>query len=721
MTRRTSRIHTALRSAVAVLVLLAMAAAPTLALDEPPRLADQVTDQAGVLTAAEEAEVGAALEQLRSDASVQLFAAYIDTTGGQDVNAFTEATAVASSLGGNDALIVVAIEDRSYSMWVGPSLDEITDDEIDAILTDALEPGLADGEFAAAMVSAAAATGLAAGTDVAGTPAPATPAVPAATSGSGTGGSGTGDASGGGLDLTPIFAVLLVGGGILLVGRAVWRRRAADKAQAATLDALNREANKSLLETDEALKDAADDVEFAAAQWGDQEVAPYRDAIGQAGAELRAAFSLRQRLDDAEPETPPERDAMLHEIVARCTRAKGLLDAQEERFDQLRDLQVAAPAQLAALPEAIDTLRARRAAGEATATRLRAAYAMSSTASIDGNLEEAGKALDTATAEAGRGAAVVATRPADGVLALRRAQDAMAGATRLVEGVERLAASLDDAAARLPGELEAAARDVAAARDAVRQMPPAPPGGAGPATDPAAALRAAEATLSDARHAAEARPLDPLAAFERASAANQAADAIVAGVADAQAQLVRRQQVAATAVASAQGRVTRAVDFITTRRHGVGETARTRAAEAEVRLDEARGMVTTSPETATTNANRASQLADEAYRLAAGEFEQWNQGSGPVAGPYHGGPSQGSQVGTAILGGVIGAVLSGAAGSNRGTGSGWGGSPWGGAPGGRPSTGGFGLPSGRGRTGGGGFSLPSGGGGGGGRVRGGRW
>ena len=77
------------------------------------------------------------------------------------------------------------------------------------------------------------------------------------------------------------------------------QRRARSKAQGAALDTLNREANRALLAADEALKDAANDVEFAAAQWGDEEVVPYRDAIRHANDELRAAFALRQKLDDA--------------------------------------------------------------------------------------------------------------------------------------------------------------------------------------------------------------------------------------------------------------------------------------------------------------------------------------------------------------------------------------------------------------------------------------
>jgi len=737
MNRRSTHLHPWLRSAAAALLLLALAAAPTLALDQPPRLEGQVTDQAGVLTPAQEAEVAASLEQLRNDTGVQLFTAYVDTTGGGDVNAFTEATALASSLGGNDALILVAIEDRSYSMWVGPSLDEITDDEIDAILTESLEPALADGEFAAAMVSAAAATGLAVRTDAAATTAPATPAVPAPTAGSGSGsGADSGSGStGGGFNLTLILAILLVAGGVFLVARALLQRRANARAQAAALDTLNRDANRALLGADEALKDAVNDVEFAAAQWGDQEVVPYREAIRVANDEMRAAFALRQKLDDAYPERPPERDAMLREVIARCTRAQQGLDAQEQRFDDLRDLEASAPAQLAALPPAIEALRIRRTAADQAAARLRSQYAPSATASVDGNLAEAAKALDAAAGEATRGAGVVGTKPSDGVVALRRAQEAMARATKLVEAVERLAAGLDDAAARLPAELDAAAQDLAAARDAVArlaQVPAVPPTAPGTAAgaDPAGALRAAETALGEARRAAEARPLDPLAALQRAVAANQAADAIVAQVADANAQVARRRQVADAAIATAQGHISRAIDYITTRRHGVGETSRTRAAEAEMRLEEARALAVANPEGATATANRAIELADEAYRLAAGEFEGWNRGGGPVAGPYR---PQGAdaQVIGAVVGGILGAVLSGAARGGGGRGSGWGGSPWGGGGGG-PMTGGFGLPGGGGgggRSRGGGFNMPSGGGGfgggggggGGGRVRGGRW
>ena len=172
-------------------------------------------------------------------------------------------------------------------------------------------------------------------------------------------------------------------------------------------------------------------------------------------------------------------------------------------------------------------------------------------------------------------------------------------------------------------------------------------------------------------------------------------------------------------IATAQAHVERAIDFITTRRHGVGRTARTRAAEADARLTDARSLEVSDPEGATRAAQEATRLADEAYDRAASEFGAWDGGGGPVAGPYSTRNTGGGDLAGAILGGIIGGVLSGG-----GRGSGWGGSPWGGPMGGGSQGGGFGLP---GSGGGGGIGLPGpfggggGGGGGGGRVRGGRW
>jgi uncharacterized membrane protein YgcG len=751
---------------VAAVVWLTLLAASAAAAGEP-RLRTGVTDDAGVLSSAEEAQVAAALQQLRDDHGVQLFVAYIRTTGSSTVTDFATETARVNSLGGNDALLLVAIDDRSDALWVGDSLTNITDTEIDDILTTTVEPRLADGDFAGAMIAGAEAVGEAV-TSAPATPVPATPvptaapATPVPTAAPG----GSAGSTGSGFNLTPILALVLVVGGLLVIGGALWSRRAAARAAAASLETLNRNANRALLAADEALKDAHNDVDFAAAQWGDEEVGPYRAAVSGADAELKAAFGLRQRLDDSEPETPAQREQMLREILARTASITTALDAQEQRFDQLRDLEQSAPEQLAALSGPIESLRARRRTAGPLVDRMTGRYAPSALASIAGNLAETDKALESAAGEADRGRGLVDTQRPQAVVALRRAQTGLAQATQLLDAIERLAQRLDEAAAQLPGELDAAAADVAAARAAVERakaLPPEPrpaspaaaspavaspspaappaatypsspppvaapaapmPATSGPPADPLSALATAEAQLAQARAAAAATPLDPLEAIRLATAANQAADAIVASVQDREARQQRRLQMAATALTSARGHVDRAVDYITTRRHGVGRTARTRAAEAEAQLAEAERLAASDPDASLAAAQRATQLADEAYRRAASQFDAWDAGNGPVAGPYRPPSSAGADIAGAVLGGIIGGILAGG-----GRGSGWGGSPWGGpmsGGGGGRRGGGFGLPGGfggGGRSGGGGFGLPGGfgSGGGGGRVRGGRW
>ena len=696
------------RVVLAMLLAACMVAAPAVVLaQEVPQLRTSVTDDAGVLSSGDATQVADAIERLRDERNVQLFVAFIDTTVPETVTEFTQATADANSLGANDALLLIAIGDRSDALWVGPSLDGITDDEIDDILGNVVEPRLADGDFAGAAVGATEAIGTAVAGAVAPTTAPVTPAP----------GDDQVPDSSGGFSLVPVLAVLLIVGGVFLVGRTFIVRRNAAAADAADRDRLSKQANGALLATDEAVRDADQEVGFAEAQWGEAEATPYREALAKAKAELRAAFAVRQRLDDSEPDTPDQRRQMLQEIVARTSNANQLLQAQASRLDALRDLERTAPEQLAAMPATVDSLRARHASATSTLARLGASYAPSAVGSVTGNLVEADKAIATAGAEAERGRALPDARRADMVVALRRAQVSAASAASLIDAVDHLANSLDGAAARLPQELSAAATDVATARAAVTRaasmpnLPPAPGGQGGSPQDAGAALAAAERLLDEARRVAGARPLDPLAALEQATAANAAADTIVAGLQAAEVQRQRRIQVAVAAVATARGRVDRAIDYITTRRHGVGREARTRAAEAEARLADAERLAQADPESAATVAQRATQLADEAYAIAAREFGAWDSGNGPIAGPYTrqgGSGSAGADIAGAILGGIIGGVLSGG-----GRGSGWGGSSWGG--GGRSGGGGFGLP--RGPLGGGGF----GGGGGGGRVRGGRW
>src|SRR4051794_6935870 len=135
--------------ALLAIALLAASVVPVLAVS-PPRLTDRVTDQTAVL-AARQGEIRAALDRLERDHDVQLWVLFVGTTSGTAITDFADQTARLNSLGVNDALLVVALQDRTDSIWVSDGLPQITTGEIDATISRQVEPRLAGGDFAGAV------------------------------------------------------------------------------------------------------------------------------------------------------------------------------------------------------------------------------------------------------------------------------------------------------------------------------------------------------------------------------------------------------------------------------------------------------------------------------------------------------------------------------------------------------------------------------------------
>jgi uncharacterized membrane protein YgcG len=650
------------------------------------------------VVAGHEAEIRDAVAQVLRDHHVQLFVLFVPTTSDLSAPDFASETARRNSLGADDALLLVAVDDHTDAIWVADGLTNITDAEIDSIISNDLEPGLRGGDFAGAAVAVAKALGDAVET-------------PATEPGGGVTEPGGGvtepvGTPGPAIDLTAPLAVLLIVAGVLLLGR--WLlvrsnvRRAAEEQDRKT-GSIAREANSLLVATDERLRDARQEVDYVEAEFGDAEVGPLRAAIAAAEAEMRAAFEVRQRLDDSEPEDPPSRAKMLTEIVERAKRAGAALDAETERIQKLRDLERDAPSILEGLPAQITSVEGRLPAAEAALTRLQT-YADGTWAAVKGNIAEARKGLDGARAAVERGrAALTAGDRRQAAREASTAQEGVAGAGRLLDAIDKLTESVRDAEARLPDVLRGAQADLATAHSSLA--------GATARADHEARLLAAEAALRRAAAAAAASPPDPVGALRAATDADGTIDATLASVREDAAQRARLAAAVQGSFASATASLNRAADFIATRRSGVGREARTRLAEAQRLLDQATAASTTDPQGAIAVAGRAAQLADDAYRYAQNDFDDWNRG-----GPGLGG-TRGSDVAGSILGGIIGGILSGG-----GTGGGgWGGSPWGssGPFGGGGGGGGWG--GGGGGWGGGGGLGGGGGGGGGGRSRGGRW
>jgi uncharacterized membrane protein YgcG len=691
------------RSLATVLAaLLVLAATSSIASAQSLTGAERVVDETGVISDDQRSEALDAITALDESRNVQLWALFVGTTDGQPVAEYATQVAADNGLGGNDALFVVAVDDRRDSLWVGDLLDDVSNDEIDALLANEAEPRLADGNWGGAIATVA--EGLdAALADGAEQPPPDEPEPG--------GGSSAPPDQGGDNPLPLLIALALVAGGAWLIWSWFRDRRAVaeeDRERTGRLTRLARDANRLLIETDELLRHDQQELGFAEAEFGKEAAEPFGAALASARVELQAAFRARQQLDDNEPETPAERERLLNEIIARCTRAHELVEEQTERFRELRDLERRAPEVLAESERRAAVVDSRLPAADSTLATLRA-EAPGSSRAVHGNVAEARKRLEIAgrSTSEGRAALERGDRAAAG-RAAKASMDALDQAATLLDAIQRESAALDEARAGLDAAMSQARIDLQTAAEAVERAMD---------TDQRDELAAAQSKLQAAEAAAGGAERDAVHAYRLAREAEAAGDKIVASVRDGEERRARQQAAVDAALRAAELQLDRAEEFIGTRRHGVGRRPRTSLSEADAALARARELRETDPDTAAAEARRAGELADDAYRRAQLDFGAADQagygGTVVINGrPYGMGRDSGwgGDVGGAIIGGIIGSILSG--GGRRG---GWGG---GGGFGGGGFGGGFG--GGGGGIGGGGRSF-GGGFGGGGRARGGGW
>ena len=649
--------------AVALAVLLVVLALPVVASAEAPfRLASQIEDRAGVL-GDRTAEVEQAITELQDAEKVQLWVAYVDTFSGMSAQEWADQTAVDSDLGLNDVLLAVAVKDRAYAYSVDQSfpLDQA---QMDAVMTDYVEPALQQDDWAGAAV--AATTGI--------SDALHTTAAPESSGGS-SGGAGTG----------AIIVGLLIGVVIAVVIFVVLRRRkgragAAGPGEAPplTLDELKRKANAELVETDDAVKTSTEELGFASAEFGDEQAAPFKLALDKAQAELSEAFRLRKQLEDVTDEAA-QRD-LLTQILKRTEAANAGLDAEADRFDKLRDLQRNAPATLDRLEKQAGELEARRPEVERVLAELSGVYAGSAVAPVATAPADAAARLEFARQQIAVGRdGLTAGRQSDAAVAALAAESAVGQAQELLDSVERLRGELQQAQALIDEAIAETRRDIAEAQTV-----------GGPQLQPL--VGAATAAVDDA--AAAAGPSggrDPLGALRRLKDADDALEKALQQVRDEQARRAKAVQSYDRTVGAARSALASADDFIRTHRGGVDAGPRTTLAEARRELQRAEQLGSADPQAAAQHAARAQELADDAFSKAQ---QQTGQASGPGGGMLAG----------MVIGGILAQTMGGGSGGGGGHGGGGGG---GRRSGGGRSAGSFGVPG----FGGGGTRMRRGGGG----------
>ncbi len=406
-----------------------------------------------------------------------------------------------------------------------------------------------------------------------------------------------------------------------------------EPAEARGLDELpeaEERARRSLVMADDCVRTSREELAFAEARFGGAAVAPFAAAVREAGTELAAAFALRRPHGDrtaataataaTDPAGPPQ---VWAGVIGHCEEAGRVLDAAAGDFDDLRGLDRGVGGAVQVAETRFRELAGRTAAAESVRAGLAHRYAPSASDQVTGHAEQAKDRLMFATVHLNQ-ARQAADRDERGaaIAHLRAAEGAVAQAAVFLDGIERLAAALDEAAALVPAALSGAEAERAA--EAGTALPGVPAG------ETRSRVLHLDGVLASVRQElASGRPYDPLDALRRIVAAAAPLGAGRTGVLSAAALLVARSAVAAAA------------DVVTTHRGVVGPEARTTLAEAE-RLLAAPGS--------TVGLLSADALARAARERAEQDVR------------FHGNPCADTDVGaagTAGAAGAAGAVLGG--------------------------------------------------------------
>ncbi|CAN5209965.1 hypothetical protein BH09ACT3_BH09ACT3_06850 [soil metagenome] len=366
--------------------------------------------------------------------------------------------------------------------------------------------------------------------------------------------------------VTAVVVFLVIGaGGLWLISR---RSRRRPRGGPRSVDALATRANILLVRLDDSIKSGEEELGFAFAQFGESATKEFAAATAAAKADLAEAFRLKQRLDDAEPDSATQTREWNARVIHLCEKAQRSLDEQSATFAGLRRSEEQAPQTLAAVRALVDATAQRVASAERTLTALQAQYAATAVATVAGNAEQARGLLASAAASADRAEQLFAAGV--GAAAVAEAQADAQHAAQLIDAIESAQASLAASVRRLEALVGSASADLAEAA-AARDSPPDPDSGAAIGRAMAELERAIEESGGSS---------DPVEGIEWIERAATGLDTALAGARNQAQRLAHAKQALVGALITARSQIQATDSFIGTRRGGVGADARTRLAEA---------------------------------------------------------------------------------------------------------------------------------------------
>lgn len=405
-----------------------------------------------------------------------------------------------------------------------------------------------------------------------------------------------------------IVLAVVVAAVTVIVAMLRRRTRARERAIRAEDDELARRAAISLVRADDAVQAAVDELGFAIAQFGERATEEFAAAVTTSRRQLRDAFALQQKLDDAVPDSDAQRRRWNEQLIVLADEATARLAQHTRDFDAKRIRERDAPRQLDQLTRRLDRVADRVKQGAASLDRLRLTYSERALAPIATNAERANAALERARVAAervsvglgGGGGAPVGDQ-------VQVVEQELFQAAQLLDAIEIGEDQLHVGLATLTEALDEADHQLEEARGLRDRHEEA---------DTSAELNRvianADRVLAEMRQ--PARISDPAADLTALRRAMDGLDVIRSEARNRQLRLENARTALAGAALAARSQIRVTRDFITANRGRVGAQARTRLAEAERQLALAENEA--DPVTALDTARRAMTHATDADALA---------------------------------------------------------------------------------------------------------
>ena len=436
---------------------------------------------------------------------------------------------------------------------------------------------------------------------------------------------------------------------------------------------------RMLLDADDVVRAAEDEIEFARAQFGPDAVASFSSAIDNARALVSRGFALQRGNEDG---SNPVSTQEMNDFINRLNAAMNQLVQEKQTFTERRNKEANIGQQVSDLLDSIAQTRNQISQAQMDLQTLKLAYSAEAIASLIGRPDQARALLDQAETSA-KEALAAQQSGQNAYETLEVARRALALARHQLESITQAPDQLARSSELLTAAIGSITSDIS---DVTRLK--ADPVAFKPLVD------SAQAAISGG-HAAQNGQGDPLAALESLRLAEAALDEALTPLRSAEERAQRAQSGIDALLSQADSEVARANQHITSHGSLVGFDARSQLSFARSALQNAHSFHNQgNDESAATQARTAISYAQSAM-------------TAPLTTPQ---PSSGSRIADGLTGAlvwsVLDSILSSGGSHRRSWDSGWGGSSWGGGGSSNSgsfggfggSSGGFGGSSGSGHT-----------------------